>query len=90
MTVVVLFNDLFVEAVVNTALDDVRIVRRIDPSTRAGETGGMLTEELDLLLGNVPSLVDNLRPFHRTARELFGLVLDLGMKTSQDREYRAS
>ena len=47
----------------------------------------MLTEELDLLLCNVPSLVDTLRPFHRTARELFGLVLDLGMKTSQDREY---
>lgn len=47
----------------------------------------MLTEELDLLLCNVPSLVNTLRPFHRTAGELFGFVLDLGMKTSQDREY---
>jgi hypothetical protein len=49
----------------------------------------VLAEKLDLLLCSVPGLLNLLRALLRAARELLGLVLDLLVKTLEDREDRA-
>ena len=84
--VVVLFQYLFTETMIDSSLEYVRIIGRIDLTSRTCERSSMLAKKLNVFLGDVPSLVDALGTFHRTPRELFGLVLDLSVEAFQDRE----
>lgn len=72
-----------------TTVNHVRVISARDASTGALVASSVLAEKLDLLLCSVPGLLNLLRALLRAARELLGLVLDLLVKTLEDREDRA-
>ena len=86
LSIVVLFENLFVEAVTDTSLDQVRISVGIDTSTARVECRGVLTEELDMLLRFVAGFVDSFGALVGAAAQLLVLVFDLLMQTFKDGE----
>jgi len=89
VAIVILLDDLLVQAVVDTTLKDVGIFVSTDLASGALKGSGVLTELLNVLLRGLTSLVDKLASLSSTLCELLGLILDLGVKTLEDGEDRA-
>jgi hypothetical protein len=89
IAVVVLLNDLLVQAVVDTTLENIRVLVSRDLASSAFKGSRVLTKLLDVLLRSGTSLVDKLASLSSTLCELLGLVLDLGVETLEDGEDRA-
>lgn len=87
--VVVLLDDLLVQAVVDTTLENIRVLVGRNLASGAFEGSCVLAKLLDVLLGSCTSLVNKLASFSSTLCELLGLVLDLGVETLEDGEDRA-
>jgi hypothetical protein len=78
---VVLIDDLLVQAMVDTTLEDIGILVSADLSARALKGSRVLAEQLDVLLGCLARLVDKLSTFSSALCEFLGLVLDLAVET---------
>jgi hypothetical protein len=72
--------------VVDLALQDVRVIVRLDRAGRRVVGSGVLAEELNVLLRGVASLVNGLGSLTSALGELLGLVLDLSVQTFEDGE----
>ena len=83
LTVVVLFNNLFTESMVDASLKNIGVVRRINFPSRRSKRRSVLAEKLDMLLRYVSCLVNTLRTFDSSSRQLLGLVFDFGMESFQ-------
>jgi hypothetical protein len=79
LSVVVLFQNLLVQAMHDSALQDVRIVCSLQIAAMRVVRGRILPEELDVLLGMGSGLVDSLAALARSFCQLLALVLDLGV-----------
>lgn len=77
--VVVFFNDLLVQAVVDTSLEDVGILLGSYGAAAAIESRCVGPEKFDVFLGLLACFVDELASFTSTLGQLLVLVLDLGM-----------
>jgi phage-related protein len=86
LAVVVLLLDLLMQAVVDSTLENVRVVGSLHRSTVRVEDGGVLTQKLNVLLGMLTSLVDRLAALASSLCELLALVLDLGVQAVEDGE----
>jgi hypothetical protein len=86
LSVVVLFQNLLAEAVVDAALKDIRIVGSLHGATVRVEGCSMLTQKLDVLLSVQASLVDSLTALAGALGEFLALVLNLGVKAIEDGE----
>jgi hypothetical protein len=82
--VVVLFDDLLVQTVEDSALDHVGVLVCVDLATGAVKGSRVLAELLNVLLRRGASLVYELAALAGALGELFGLVLDLGVKAFED------
>lgn len=89
ISVVVLGNDLAVQTVQDTAVDDIRVVVAVEMTPRRVERSRMLSKQLYLLLSGVASLVNFLCALLGAMGELLGLVLDLLMQAFENGEDRA-
>ena len=89
VAVVVLLDDLLVQTVVDTALENVGVLVGVDLASSAVKGGCVLAELLDVLLRRLASLVDELAALASTLSELLGLVLNLGMEALEDGQDRA-
>ena len=89
VAVVVLLDDLLVQAVVDTTLKDIGIFVSTDLASGAFKGSGVLAKLLNVLLRGLASLVHELASLSGTLCELLGLVLDLGVETLEDGEDRA-
>ena len=87
--VVVLLDDLLVQAVVDTTLENIGVLVGRNLASSAFEGSRVLAELLNMLLGSGTSLVDKLASLSSTLCELLCLVLNLGVKTLEDGEDRA-
>jgi hypothetical protein len=87
LTAVVLLNDLFVQTVIDSPLENVRIMWRIDPITCGGVIrGSILGEKLNVFLSSCPRLIDHFPTLSRTWFQFFRFILDFFMKTFKDRQ----
>ena len=89
VVLVVFLHDLLVEAVDDAARDDVGVVGGVVLAAGGLERGGVLAEELDVLLGGVARLLDLLGALLGAVGQLLGLVLDLLVQALNDRQGRA-
>lgn len=87
--VVVLLENLLVEAVVDAALQHVRVVARRHLAARRLERGRVLPEQLDVLLRRAARLVDQLAALARALVDFLGLVLDLRVQPLEDGQHGA-
>jgi hypothetical protein len=84
ISVVVLSNDLAVEAMEDTAVHNVGIIVTVEVTSGGVERGRVLAEQLDLLLSGVTSLLDLLGSLLGTVGELLSLVLNFLVQTLED------
>jgi hypothetical protein len=84
LAIVVLFLNLLVEAMHNTALQNVGVVCSLQVTAVRVVRGRVLAEELDVLLGMGSGLVDLLAALARSFGQLLALVLDLGVQAFED------
>lgn len=90
LAVVVLLDDLFVQAVVDTPTQHVGIMRMLNlVSGRRIERCHLLGQQLDMLLGDTTSLVDGLGTLGGTALHLLSLGLDFLMQTLENGKHGA-
>lgn len=89
VAVVILLDDLLVQAMVDTTLKDVGIFVSADLASGAFKGSRVLAKLLDVLLRGLAGLVDKLAALSSTLCELLGLVLDLGVETLENGEDRA-
>lgn len=90
LSVVVLFQELFVEAMKNSALEDVGIVVSRHFASCRVETSGMLSEQLDVFLRDTACSLDGFGALACTICDFFRFVLDLGVQPFEDRQDRSS
>jgi hypothetical protein len=83
---VVFINDLLVQAVVDTTLEDIGVLVSADLATGALKGSRVLAKQLDVLLGCLARLVDKLSTFSGALCEFLGLVLDLAVETLEHGE----
>lgn len=86
IAVVVLLHDLLVQSMVYTSLEDIGIFQGIDLPTNRIEVGSVLTQKLNMFLGQGSSLVHSLAALSSALGELLGLVLDLRMEALKERQ----
>lgn len=86
VSVVVLLNDLLVEAMVDSTMNNVWVIGSIQLASCSAERCGLSTQELNVLLCGVAGLLDFLCALACAGRELFRLVLDFLVKTFEDWE----
>jgi len=89
VAIVILLDDLLVQAVVDTTLKDVGVFVSTDLASGAFKGSCVLTKLLNVLLRGLAGLVDKLASLSSTFCELLGLILDLGVETLEDGEDRA-
>lgn len=85
VAVVVLFDNLLVKAVVDAALENVRIVLGLDSAAACVVAAGVLTEQLDVLLSGVARLLDEFGGLAGAGFEFLALVLDFLVETLENR-----
>lgn len=85
VSVAILLDDLFVEAVVDLALEDIWIIGSLDLTSAAC----LLPQSVDVLLRVATRFVDRLRRLARALVEVLRLVLDLGVQLLENRQHRA-
>ena len=79
IAIVIFLENLFVEAMVDTALDDVGIIGGFYFAGTSVKCSGMLTKELDMFLGNVTRFFDALSTFCGPARKFLAFVFNFCM-----------
>lgn len=90
LAVVVLLDNLLVQAVGDTSTENVRVMGRVDlVMGRSVECGRVLSEELNVLLSDTASLVDSLSALCSAVVQFLRLGLDFLVKTLQGREHGA-
>jgi hypothetical protein len=84
LSVVVLLLNLLVQAMHDTALQDIGIVCSLQVAAVRVVRGRVLAEELDMLLGMGSGLVDSLAALARSFCQLLALVFDLRVQAFKD------
>jgi len=74
------------QAVGNSARNDIRVVGSLQITVVRVESCRVLTEQFNVLLCLLTSLVDSLATLASSLCELLALVLDLGVQTIEDGE----
>lgn len=88
ITVIVLLVNLSLQAVVDAAVQDVRVVVSGHLSRRAIEGSSVLTELLNVLLAGRACLVNGLATFAGRLRDLLAAALDLTRQALEDGQDR--
>jgi hypothetical protein len=86
LAVVVLFLDLLVQAMQNTALQDVGIICGLHVAAMRVKCRRVLTEKFNVLLSVGSRLVNGLAALTSPLSQLFALVLDLGVQAFKNGE----
>jgi len=84
LAVVVFFEDLLVQAVVDAALEEIGVVRLVDFSGGRVKAGRVLAEHLDVPLSHVAGFINVFGGFACARLQFLGLVLDFGVEARED------
>lgn len=86
VAVVVLLDDLLVEAVQDTTVDDIGVLGGLELAASGLEGGSLLAQQLNMLLCELAGLLDLLGTLLGAVRQLLGLVLDLLVQALKHRQ----